>query len=459
MSAKVSINLERSVPVHDALSPPNLPPCFPATSTNILSTARELIAVSERLQDRIVRKVEPSAATFENTILPIIHEENKLLHERQLIEFVASVSPLEEIRQAARTAKGLFEEFDARTSMRRDLYDLISAVDSRAESMDLESRRLLDRLVAGFGRQGLAATPEDQERLQKIDAELSEIETEYMHNLQLAENIDIWLAEGELEGVPERFRNVSRDEDCSNDGKRRLNLGGRMQLLNLLSYAKNHKARETIYREFVSQHQPNATLFERAILLRHQKAQILGHATYTEWSMAARMERDPQKIVTFLQDLLTIVRPARDLIVEQWRLMKQGDLKALGEPDDNCFYAWDRPYYMNRMMERAFSLTSDAVKEYFTLEHSASCMLGIFGHLFGLRFVNIDELADSSPPTDSKRLPAVWHEDVLVFAVWNSTDSDQEDTDFLGYLYMDLYRRSGKRPGFADLPICPVRNC
>jgi metallopeptidase MepB len=457
MSVQVPTNAEGNALVYNALALTIPPPSFDVTSTTILATARELIASSERLHDLVVQTVEPATATFDNTVLPIIHEENRLLCERQLIEFLASVSPSDEIRESARTAKRLFAEFDGRTSARQNLYDLILAVSGREECMTMESRHLLDKLLSEFSRQGLATTPEHQEGLQKIEAELSEIETEYLHNLQLAEHLEIRLAEEELEGVPERFRDASRNENCGNDPRVRLNLGERMQLLNLLGYVKSHKAREIIYREFVRHHQSNATLFERAIILRQRKAQILGHATYIEWSMATRMEKDPQKIVTFLQDLLTIVQPARDLIVGQWRMMKKEDLKALGEPDENSFYVWDRPYYTNRMMERAFSLNSDAVKEYFPLEHTASCMLGIFGHLFGLRFVNIDELADSSLPTKSKGLPTVWHEDVLVFAVWNSTDSDQEDTDFLGYLYMDLYRRSGKRPGFADLPICPVR--
>ncbi|RYZ76719.1 MAG: hypothetical protein EOP06_31025, partial [Proteobacteria bacterium] len=123
-----------------------------------------------------------------------------------------------------------------------------------------------------------------------------------------------------------------------------------MQLLDLLSYVKSHKVREKIYREYVSHHQSNATLFDRTIILRHGKAQILGYVTYTEWSMATRMEKYPQKIVTFSQDLVTTVRSAKDPIVEQWRLMKKEDLEALGEPDDDCLYIWDRPYYSERMM-------------------------------------------------------------------------------------------------------------
>jgi metallopeptidase MepB len=457
MFVRDSPKAEGNVSAHETPAAPIPPPHFDATSTTILSTTRELIDASERLHETIARTVDPAAATFDNTVLPIIHEENKLLYERQLVEFLASVSPSEDIRQVASTAKRLFTEFDVRTSTRQDLYDLILAVSSRAESLDLESRRLLDRLLSDFGRQGLGASQKHQQRLREIETELSDIETDYLHHLQPTADLDIQVAKKELEGVPQRFLSASRDAPGSDDDIVRINVGGRMQLLDLLSYVKSHKAREKIYREYVGHHQSNATLFERAMLLRHEKAQILGYATYTEWSMAARMEKDPHKIATFLQDLSTIIRPTKDSIVEQWRLMKKGDLKALGEPDDDCFYVWDRPYYTKRMMEHKFTFDSDTVKEYFPLEHTASCMLGIFGNLFRLRFVNIDGRPGLSPPADKKILPIVWHEDVSLFAVWDGPDGDQEDDGFLGYLYMDLYRRPGKRLGFADLPIRPVR--
>ena len=456
MSARAFTGPEENASVHEALVPPVPPPCFDATATTILSTTHELIEANERLYSMIVQTVDPAAATFDNTILPVIHEENRLLCERQLTEFLASVSPFEGVRQAARTAKRQFAEFDARTSTRQDLYDLIFVVSSRAEGMDPESRRLIDRLLSDFSRQGLAATPEHRRRLHEIDAELNEVETEYLHNLQLPEHFDIRVAERELEGVPQRFRHAPRDEDDSNDGSVGLKLGGRMQLLDLLSYVRSHKARETIYREYASHHQPNVALFERAIMLRYEKARILGHTTYTEWLMATRMEKDPKCVVTFLKDLLTTIGPAKDSIVEQWRQMKKEDLETIGQPDDGNFYVWDRFYYTKRMMESAFAFNSDTVKEYFPLEHTVICMLGIFGHLFGLRFVNTDGIAHPCPQTDSEERATVWHEDVLLFAVWDHAGRDQEDADFLGYLYMDLYPRPGQIPEFADLPIHPV---
>jgi metallopeptidase MepB len=91
----------KNVSVHETLQAPILSCRLDTTPTAILSTARKLIDASERLHDKIVRTVDQKTATFDNTILPIIHEENRLLRERQLVASLASVSPSEEIRQAA----------------------------------------------------------------------------------------------------------------------------------------------------------------------------------------------------------------------------------------------------------------------------------------------------------------------------------------------------------------------
>jgi metallopeptidase MepB len=136
--------------------------------------------------------------------------------------------------------------------------------------------------------------------------------------------------------------------------------------------------------------------------------------------------------------------------------MKREDLEAIGEPEDDSFYVWDRFYYTKRMMDYTLAFDSETVKEYFPVEHTVSCMLGIFGHLFGLRFVNTDRIAHTCPQTDREEHATVWHEDVLLFAVWDRAGRKQKDADFLGYMYMDLYSRLGKRSGFSDLPIHPV---
>lgn len=240
MSPTVAKPAEHRFHEHEVLTPPVPPPYFDATPSSILSDTAELIKASEKLHDTIVQSIKPGAATFTNTILPMILEENKMLYERQLIEFYASVSPPADLRQAARSAKRLFAEFDARVSTRQDLYDLILAVSSKAENVDPESRRLMERLLLESKRHGLAIQPEHRERLHEVNKELERIESQYLEALQLPNDTGIWIGRKEFSGLPDRFHGEPRG------GGVRLKVGGRMQLIDLLAFVRGHKLRERI---------------------------------------------------------------------------------------------------------------------------------------------------------------------------------------------------------------------
>lgn len=453
---KSAINLAAA---HKSGTPPMSPPCFDATPESILLDAKSLIEASNLVQDAIVEAVKPEAATFTNTILPLVHQENKMLHQRQLIEFYSYVSPSEEIMHAARRARDMFAELDTRTSTRHDLYSLIIAVHARFQSLDTESQRLVDTMLSQCTRQGLGMRSEDRVRLQEIDSELRQIGDDYLDDLQRPRYIDLQGRRDGLEGVPQKLLSSLRDTANEPNGCLRLKIVGRTQLFDLLSHLDNHKMREKIYREFTDQHYSNAALLERATVLRSEKAQLLGFNSYAEWSMSSKMERDPKVIERLLSEFSGIVEPSRASIVRKWKHTKQEDLRSAGEPasDQGGFYLWDRPYYTRLMMKRDFAFEAEGLADYFPLEYTVSRMLGIFGHLFGLSFVNMREHTGSHSTTATVADKSMWNEDVILFAVWDSSESSHETTEFSGYLYMDLYARDGKRPGFSDLPIRPVR--
>lgn len=68
-------------------------------------------------------------------------------------------------------------------------------------------------------------------------------------------------------------------------------------------------------------------------------------------------------------------------------------------------------------------------------------MLNIFEKLFGFVFVelNVEDKAKISPT--GKADDITWHEDVIMFSVW---DDQSESGEFVGYLYLDMHPRNGK---------------
>lgn len=75
--------------------------------------------------------------------------------------------------------------------------------------------------------------------------------------------------------------------------------------------------------------------------------------------------------------------------------------------------------------------------------------MDLYAQLFGLRFVRIDGKDSDQMSPSGNGSDLVWHPDVELYAVWNDgyqpTDGQIEDDGFVGYLYLDLFYREGKK--------------
>ncbi|KAF2725902.1 putative zinc metallo proteinase [Polychaeton citri CBS 116435] len=438
------------------IQPPVLPTLFNASAESILSDTKSLIERGKLTQDAVLACVTPETATFANTVLPLVQEENHRLYERQLIKFYSSVSQDEEVRKASNEAEHLFSSFDTDTAMRNDLYVLVDAVRGKGETISKESCRLLEKLRSEFEQNGLALPEEDRTRLRQINKELDQTKHNYMKAFSESQGIDMWFAREELEGMSDHMLDELEQGNNEKQGKLRLRVEGTMHFNNLMRSVKRSKIRRRIYFEYATSYKANVALLERVVVFREEKARLLGYCDYAELSMAIKMEKSPLKIEMFLEDLLSKISPTRDAFISEWRQMKAEDLKTRNELDDGKFYAWDRFYYSQRLMEHRFDFGSDDVAEFFPLDETIRRMLAVSEQVFGLSFVAIEKETRDGLSQGAGGDALIWHDDVQLFAVWDNIDGSRRCVDFLGYLYMDLYQRPGKRPGFADLPIRPA---
>jgi len=158
------------------------------------------------------------------------------------------------------------------------------------------------------------------------------------------------------------------------------------------------------------------------------------------------MAKNPEAVLAFLEEVHQRALRGRDKEIEELLKIKQVDLAARNLPPEHEFHPWDRSYYMRLRKEMEFSVDQLKIAEYFPLHPTVKAMLKLFGDLFGFVFVEIIEPADRARLSPTKKgIDLVWHEDVILYAVW---DAESEGGEFAGYLYMDLHPRSGKQTGF-----------
>ena len=415
-----------------------LPPVFHVSPDVILDDARTAIAKAHTSLDAIIKEVQLVDATFANTILPFVQAENELLYARRLLEFYQYVSAAGDIRKASIEAAKLFAEYDVKINSNKNFFALVSAVQGRKELLSTESQRLVDKLLLEFHRRGLDLESADRQHLQQIEIKLEELKTTYGENLKRGQESGVWFTRSELDGISDKILDKLKTGENENEGKVFLSFSHAHSYVGL-RYPKDSEIRRKYYIANANKCRDNLEIHRRTLFLREKQAQLLGYKNHAEYSLVEKMAKTPQAVNNFLEDLFTKLTPKRLAYHQRWRHMKSEDQKALNRPDGGKFYDWDRIYYTRLMLEEDF-INEQKVAEYFPLNQIIQTMLKIYEQIFAIDFEPVSHSA--------------WHDDVTIYAVWNQS---RAESDFLGWLYMDLYPRPGKWPGFADMAVHPVR--
>ncbi|KAL4915718.1 peptidase family M3-domain-containing protein [Aspergillus aurantiobrunneus] len=435
--------------------PPQPSPLFTATPESILNDANRLIEASRKVQDDIVATISPESAEFASVLKPLAHNENVTALESNILGFYQAVSTDQRLRDASSKAEELMDDFWIESSMREDVFRLVDAVLKKNESLDPESRRLLEKEHQSFIRNGLglAAGPL-RDRFKEIKKRLSLISIEFQKNLN-EEAEGIWFTPAELEGVPEDVISGLKKGEGEQEGKLWLTFKY-PDLFPAMKYAKNSETRKQLMIQNENKCDQNIPLFREAIILRDEAARLLGYPNHAAFRIEDKMAKTPKTVDDFLADLRgRLVAGGRQEIAQLLEL-KKGDLAARGETFDGRYYLWDHRFYDRLMLERDYSLDQQLIAEYFPLQNTIDRMLRIFEKLFGLVFVEISGKDREQVATTGKGSDIVWHEDVHVFSVW---DDEGEGGSFVGYLYLDLFPRPGKyghaanfnlQPGYID---------
>ena len=164
------------------------------------------------------------------------------------------------------------------------------------------------------------------------------------------------------------------------------------------------------------------------------------------------MAKTPENVNNFLGDLRQRLTPGGAEEVKHLLALKKQDTEAQGLPFDGKYYLWDHRFYDRMMIENEYNIDENKVAEYFPLQQCVAAMLGIFEKLMGLAFVelNLEERARLSPTGKAEDI--AWHEDVIIFSVWNDASGGD---GFVGYLYLDLHPRPGKYGHAANFNLQP----
>ena len=156
--------------------------------------------------------------------------------------------------------------------------------------------------------------------------------------------------------------------------------------------------------------------------MRHERANLLGYESHAHFVLEERMAQNPDKVISFLNDLLEKAKPAANKEFEE--------LTAFAKELDGIDHLekWDSSYYSEKLKQKLFNLDDEKLKPYFQLSTVLNGAFTIAGKLFGLTFTEVFDIDK-------------YHKDVVTYEV---TD---EKNELVAIFYADFFPRKGKRNG------------
>ncbi|MFY8181109.1 MAG: M3 family metallopeptidase [Flavobacterium sp.] len=389
----------------------------------------ENIAKAKAEIDSIINN--PEAPTFENTIEALDFSGDALDRLSSIFFNLNSAETCDEMQKIAQEVTPLLTEFSNDITLNEDLFKRIKSVYEQKNTLNLttEQATLLDKKFKSFSRNGALLSEEKKAKLREIDTELAKLKLTFSENV-LAETNNYQLHitnEIALKGLPEGTIEAAKSLAKSKDLEGWIFTLDHPSYLPFVTYAENRELRKEIAiaagkKAFQNNEFDNQEITLKIAKLRFERANLLGYETHSHFVLEERMAQNPEKVKSFLNDLLVKAKPAAE--------REFAELTAFAKALDGIekLEKWDGAYYSEKLKQKLFNLDDEKLKPYFKLENVLNGAFTIANKLFGLTFTEVFDIDK-------------YHEEVTTYEV------KDEFGALVALFYADFFPRPGKRNG------------
>jgi oligopeptidase A len=196
----------------------------------------------------------------------------------------------------------------------------------------------------------------------------------------------------------------------------------------VMQYADHHGLRERMYRANVTRASElgradwdNGPHIRRIVALRREAARLLGYDSHAEVSLATKMAGTPAEALAFLEDLARRTRP--------YAVRDMQELTDFARTELNMadVRACDVDYVSEKLRQRRYDFSDQAVKQYFPEDAVLSGLFRLVETLYGVHI----------RPAQAE----VYHPTVRFFEITAASGAR------VGQFYLDLYAREHKQGG------------
>lgn len=298
-----------------------------------------------------------------------------------------------------------------------------------AMTLNQEQKALLDFTYQEFVRGGSELNNEDQSKLREVNEKLASLYPEF-GNILLKESNSYYMLiedENELTGLPESVKEAAATvaTEKGHQGAWAFTLD-KPSWIPFLQYADNRERRQELYTTWMNRGKSEAynttPVINEILVLREQKAKLLGYNNFAEYAIAKNMAKTPDRVYNLLMGLWNpaLEKAKKEAADLQTIMNKEG---VAGELN-----TWDWWYYTEKLRKEKYDLDENELRPYFSLEQVKKGAFELASRLFGIQFKKRTDLP-------------VYQEDVETYEILEA------DGSHVGILYLDYFPRASKRGG------------
>ncbi|ABP60616.1 peptidyl-dipeptidase Dcp [Enterobacter sp. 638] len=374
---------------------------------------------------------DTAAPDFTNTVLAL--EKSGVMLSRVSSVFFAMTSShtndyLQELDEAFSTElAGLSNDIWLNDA----LFSRVEAVWQERESLDGESRRLVEQTYQHFVLAGATLSEAQKLELKALNTESASLTSQFNQRLLAADKAGGLVVDDvhQLDGLsPDEIASAAQAATDKGLADRWL-----IPLLNTtqqpaLAALRDRQTRENLFmagwlRTQKGDEHDTQHIVRRLVALRARQAQLLGFDNYASWSTADQMAKTPEAALAFMRGIVPAARARAE--------REQADIQTVIDDQQGGFsvQAWDWAFYAERVRLGKYALDESQIKPYLALNRALED--GVFwaaSQLFGIRFVERFDIP-------------VYHPDVRV---WEIFDHNGEG---MALFYGDFFARDSKGGG------------
>ncbi|MCT7632550.1 M3 family metallopeptidase [Aliarcobacter butzleri] len=358
--------------------------------------------------------------TYKNFVLPF-QEIGESINE-----FLTPIFHIDSVKNSEITTK-VYEEclpiiskYETEISQNENIYLSLKDIQSNEKSIlnDIQNK-VLENEIRDFELSGCNLENNKKKRLEEINLKLSELSHKFSQNLLNATNaFEMIITDFEdVKEIPQSDLELAKFEE---DGITKYKFTLQMpSYLAYITYGTNRERREEIYKAYCTKAPENGKIIEQILALKDEKVKILGFENYAQYSLATKMAKTEDDVISFLEEL---GNKAKKKAKEELEEIKEIALKD-GITD---FRSSDMAYYSEKLKKAQYDLDEEYYRPYFEQQSVLNGFFDFLHQMFNIKF--------------TKTQTKAWDEKVKVYDL-------SEDGKTIARIYIDLEARKDKRGG------------